>query len=293
MKEEAILFGGMQSLVGVVTDPIEATRSRPAVVFLNAGIVHRVGPGRIYVTIARALSSAGSVTLRYDFSGIGDSAVRQDHLPFEQSAVRETQAAMDFLEATRGIGRFILLGGCSGAKIALRTAGCDSRVVGVVPINFPIPDPPNITQGDTSRESTHYYFRHALFDRQSWRKLLTGRSNYRRIVSAIKVQAKPRSQRQKRQLPGAFQLLTDLQLLIDRGVCAAFVCSDSDPNLTDLRDILNDLIQDRKVNLEIIRRSDHTFSSLYDQQQLLTKVHELIDSICSHAGPAAIALMDC
>src|SRR5438045_1954876 len=96
MREEAVLFGEFRSLVGIVTEPTtqHPHLARQAVILLNPGIVHRVGPGRIYVKIARALAKMGFVILRFDLSGIGDSAVRHDNLRFEKSAGRETHEAM-------------------------------------------------------------------------------------------------------------------------------------------------------------------------------------------------------
>src|SRR5260370_40275597 len=84
MKEEAVLFGEKKSLVGVVTDPPTTTGNhlRPPVILLNPGIVHRVGPGRIYVKIALALVAAGFVVLRFDFSVIGGSTRLPDNLSF-------------------------------------------------------------------------------------------------------------------------------------------------------------------------------------------------------------------
>src|SRR5215467_3344973 len=123
MKEEVVLFGERKSLVGIVTSPPpRLTQERMAVILLNPGIVHRVGPGRIYVKIARRLASTGLTVLRFDFSGIGDSAPRHDSLPFEKSAIEEARDAMEFLQATRGVEKFILLGGCSGALASLQTA---------------------------------------------------------------------------------------------------------------------------------------------------------------------------
>src|SRR5713101_5522058 len=168
MKEEAVLFGEKKSLVGVVTDPPTTTGNhlRPAVILLNPGIVHRVGPGRIYVKIARALAAAGFVVLRFDFSGIGDSAVRHDNLQFEKSAIREAQDAMKFLKRSRDVEHFILLGGCSGALISLETACCDEQVLGAVLINYPaIEDEDEDANTDLKqRRAAHYYWNFALFN---------------------------------------------------------------------------------------------------------------------------------
>ena len=59
MKETAITFGKSKSLTGVLTDPPEAKREAgvPAVIFLNAGLIHHVGPNRLYVKLARALAA--------------------------------------------------------------------------------------------------------------------------------------------------------------------------------------------------------------------------------------------
>ncbi len=75
MKEEALRFGPNGSLIGIVTDPSEEERGKnlPAFLLLNAGHLHRVGPNRHYVSIARKLSAMGFTVLRFDFSGIGDS----------------------------------------------------------------------------------------------------------------------------------------------------------------------------------------------------------------------------
>jgi len=108
MREEAIHFGASKSLVGIVTDPAEDGGARPAVILLNSGIFHRVGPNRLYVTLARRLALAGFVTLRFDLSGIGDSVIRRDNVPFERSSVLETQEAMAYLAASRGVNHFLL-----------------------------------------------------------------------------------------------------------------------------------------------------------------------------------------
>lgn len=132
-REKAVRFGTSASLVGVLTEAAPGTghEERPAVLFLNSGILHRVGSCRLHVQLARALSAAGFHTLRFDYSGIGDSDQRRDSLPFEESAVIETREAMDYLAKAKGVTRFVLMGLCSGADMAHDTAMADQRVVGL------------------------------------------------------------------------------------------------------------------------------------------------------------------
>lgn len=133
-REKAVRFGTSASLIGVLTEAAAGTPAdgRPAVIFLNSGILHRVGSCRLHVRLARALSAAGFHTLRFDYSGIGDSDQRKDSLPFEESAVVETREAMDYLSKAKGATRFILIGLCSGADMAHETAVADERVAGMV-----------------------------------------------------------------------------------------------------------------------------------------------------------------
>jgi pimeloyl-ACP methyl ester carboxylesterase len=280
IKEEAVLFGERKSLVGVVSTRARTTASdeKSAVILLNAGIVHRVGPGRIYVKIARALAAMGPVVLRFDFSGIGDSLVRHDNLRFFKSAVRETQEAMDLLKATRGIEQFVLLGGCSGALVSLETACCDLRVLGAILINYP-PTEDEDEQADAdlkARRAAHYYRNFALFNLKSWGRLLRGKANYRQLLDVFRLQAKRQfrttSSQPRRQPP--FE--ANLRRLAQRDLRLSFLCSQGDPLLDELRDAggneLQHLCSLGKATLDVIPRSDHTFSSLDDHGRLIAVI---------------------
>lgn len=133
-REKGVRFGTGNALVGVLTEAAAGTPSagRPGVIFLNSGILHRVGSCRLHVRLARAMSAAGFHALRFDYSGIGDSDQRRDSLPFEESAVLETKEAMDYLAKAKGVQQFILIGLCSGADMAHETAVADPRVAGLV-----------------------------------------------------------------------------------------------------------------------------------------------------------------
>lgn len=137
MKEKAVVFGTASKLVGVLCEPAAATRraAAPGVVLLNSGLLHRVGAHRLHVKMARALSQIGVTSLRFDFSGLGDSEVRKDTLSFEQSGPLEVREAMDFLEGKVGTSQVVLAGLCSGADVAFYTACADSRVVGLAQLD--------------------------------------------------------------------------------------------------------------------------------------------------------------
>ena len=74
--ERVYHFGPSDSLLGVVTlppgDRLEASTRRPFVIILNAGLVHRVGPFRMTVELARQLAKRGLRVMRIDQAGLGD-----------------------------------------------------------------------------------------------------------------------------------------------------------------------------------------------------------------------------
>ncbi|MEL6104642.1 MAG: alpha/beta fold hydrolase [Planctomycetota bacterium] len=132
MKEQVFRFGAGEKLLGVLSRPNEADKELPIAVILNAGIVHRVGPFRLHVDIARVLANRGFASLRMDLSGLGDSAVRTDVPEGTDRAQLDVRDAMDALEVETGVDRFVPIGLCSGAYNAHQIAVSDARVVGGV-----------------------------------------------------------------------------------------------------------------------------------------------------------------
>ena len=77
MTERIVRFGPEDGLLGILTEPVSPPRG-PAILFLNAGVLHHVGPFGWYVSLARRLAELGFLSLRFDLSGIGDSPLRND-----------------------------------------------------------------------------------------------------------------------------------------------------------------------------------------------------------------------
>ncbi len=97
MNERAISFGESGALFGIIGSPDVPDPQRPAVLIPNTGVIHRVGPSRMHVELARALASAGLVSLRLDNAGLGDS----ETVPGRSDAdsTLDLCAAMDALDA--------------------------------------------------------------------------------------------------------------------------------------------------------------------------------------------------
>ena len=135
MSETPIQFGRDHRLYGILTEPTGNARRQIGVIFLNAGVVHHVGPHRAYVKLARHVATMGIPALRFDFSGIGDSRRSDDGASFEDQTIRDARSAMEIFERLTGIRRFILVGICSGANNAFTVAQHDARVAGLLLID--------------------------------------------------------------------------------------------------------------------------------------------------------------
>lgn len=133
MMERVVQFGPARGLVGIRTLAAAAEDrpgGRPTWIFPNAGIVHRVGPHRLTVSLARRMARTGFPALRFDLSGVGDSVPRRA-TSFQQAAIQDLRDAMDHLEQTTQANRFVLCGLCSGADHSVRAALTDPRVIGM------------------------------------------------------------------------------------------------------------------------------------------------------------------
>jgi pimeloyl-ACP methyl ester carboxylesterase len=135
--ERVLQLGDDGNLIGIAASP--ATLAPPAspraahYVIVNAGVLHRVGPHRLHVELARRLSASGFYGVRVDLSGIGDSRAVPGALTFWASAAADIRSVMDHQPTAS----YIIIGLCSGADNALAAALEDSRIKGLVLLDPP------------------------------------------------------------------------------------------------------------------------------------------------------------
>ena len=266
MKETpALLDAGPAAshLVGVLCEPATGgERGVLGALLLNAGLVPRPGPARLYVDLARRLAAAGVPSLRLDYAGVGDSPPRDDAVPFERASVEETRAAMDHLAAAAGCRDFLLIGVCSGALAAFQTAVEDERARSLVLVNPPgLQDSiPEAIAAEVDRTfAADYYTGVAAHRWRSWFKLLTGRANYRAIAAAVR--RKLSGPASIPPPPAAAEVRGRIQALAERGVRALHVYSRGDWGLGYLRWVLGAheeaLVASGMLRVEVLEGADH------------------------------------
>lgn len=175
--ETPVVFGRHHSLVGTVCRPAAALSPKPFVIFLNAGIVHRTGPHRMSVRIARALAENGVSSLRFDLSGIGDSVIPTDAPPMgvQERVQADIDDALEFARDHCHAMSFVMGGLCSGADNALRTAARRRSVVGLFLLD--------LTVARTPGYYARFYLQR-LFSGSTWWNIVTGRHPALRRVFA-------------------------------------------------------------------------------------------------------------
>jgi pimeloyl-ACP methyl ester carboxylesterase len=130
LAEQILQMADQPNLLALWT-PAAGPRTDLAVLFINAGVIHRIGPHRLHVKLSRLLAQRGMHAVRFDLSGVGDSTTPQAALDFRAQAARDMGAVMDELQTRYGVTRFVLFGICSGAAHAQSAALADERVKGV------------------------------------------------------------------------------------------------------------------------------------------------------------------
>ena len=163
-QEKVYTFGFENNLVGVMTERTDNKESNdlPAILLWNAGLLHRVGPHRLYVNLARRLAIDGFIVFRFDLSGLGDSEMLQrENRPEDERVASDIREAMRFVEIKKNKKQFILIGLCSGADNAHLLTSQDSRVVGAVFLDG---------FGYRTLKYYFYYYVHRLTSIRFWKK---------------------------------------------------------------------------------------------------------------------------
>jgi hypothetical protein len=120
------------------------------IVFVNVATEHHVGPGRLWVELARRWAAMGRTSVRVDLSGLGDSPTRnRAQIPL---VMRAPEAFDDLYDVCRHVAPddpsdVVLIGLCSGAYQSLDSA-MSLRPGGVVAVNPALSfEPPEVIGG--------------------------------------------------------------------------------------------------------------------------------------------------
>lgn len=264
--EKVAQFGPDRGMAGIVAQPSEPVDGAPGVVLLNSGIIHRVGSNRVSVLLARAFAAVGFASLRFDFSGIGESERRVDAVSLQQAVEQDIADAMTFFGTKTGGSEFILMGLCSGAYDAMHAARVDDRVVGAMMVDLPGPF--------RNRGHTLHHLKSRLLRPTSWRNPLQKLTHY---FSELATPPQRAAGEQKyvlgaRSFASREWMEEHLAALLARDVRLDFVFTHSDRNYnheSQFRTVFPDVARHPAVSHAFFPNADHAFTSATERDRLV------------------------
>ncbi|HEY0057996.1 MAG TPA: hypothetical protein VGB56_02615 [Flavisolibacter sp.] len=263
IKEE-IITAGQHSVVGILTYGVSGA-TMPTVVIFNAGVIHKIGPNRLHVKLARRLATEGYNVFRFDYGGQGDSIARTDG-PASSSYITN---ALDLVEKKTGSGGFVLTGICSGAEDAYATAMSDSRIKGVILINgtgleldlfrklYP----------DAEKSIQLRYYKKSMGKADRWLKVLKGKSGALKL-SKIKFIFR---QLFKKPVPAkqtpAVQATASFEALRKRNIALLLVLAEGSTAYDLIRIAYGDKGLEG-IECKILKNVDHIITPIWAQEEL-------------------------
>jgi len=272
MKERVVQFGDGHRLVGILTEPSEYRSPRLIAVMSNVGLNHRVGPSRIWVDLARRLAAQGIASFRFDLSGLGDSAPRNDLSGDDERAVQDLQEALDWLANTVGQ-RFVLLSLCSGTDNAHQVATLDHRVCGAV-----------FLDGYTYSTPLFLFYRKGMrfLSMPHWRRWLV--RSFPDTFGRLRGQSRTAGAANeifRREYPSRDRFEADISLMVDRGAHLFFIFSGE--TMYAYRRQFWDWLERKDwkghISLEYYPKANHTYSFRADREILMAAVVDWILSL--------------
>lgn len=277
MEESLTQFGEKNLINGIITHP-DNNPKEIGVILLNAGFLHKVGPNRIYVRIARKLAQDGYTALRFDFSGIGDSYSSNKAISSTERKESEIKNSIDYLSEKYNIRKIVLLGFCSGADAASSLSGKDKRIVALILINGYFVNEDQIGQVYTEAQQNlqRRYYKDSFLKLNRLKRLITGKSNYKDIAKSLS----GRKQTGQNFILDNWKIITtenDLSVLI---VCSTGSVS-YDIYQLYLKKYLEEIELKNKIIVEIIDNTDHMFTLINSQNLIIDKISNFIKTSVS------------
>lgn len=132
MNESLHNYGAHRNLQGIANIPKNFEKQKPIILLFNAGVVHKVGPFDLNISLTKKFSEEGFLTFRFDLSGMGDSKKIKTGMAHHDETINSLKETMDYCEEHFGSSTFVAVGLCTGADLGHKITCKDERVVGNV-----------------------------------------------------------------------------------------------------------------------------------------------------------------
>jgi hypothetical protein len=277
IREETITIEtSVGRVVAVACMPGLLPRDTTWVAFPSTAHIRRMGPSRLWTTLARAWAADGVPSVRFDVHGVGDSDGAGASSPdlrtqYCADVIASAQAVLAETRRRYGANSFALIGLCSGATTALQLALIEPDISAVSLINAQV-----FSHADKRlRELRRASVRAALRRPDSWRRLLRGKLGGLRLAAAAThlLSARTRSAEQGDTIGARAPhgLAEALETLEAAGTSVHFVYADPDLGLDIARALpggLEALEQRTNVAVDLVCGAGHTFMAAEGRARL-------------------------
>lgn len=285
-----------QTLKGMVIEPgSDQTRKGVGFVYLPGIVLGNTAVHGLGSKVGERLAEAGYTAVLFDQPGVGESegdfpAGTHEELSTwvaDGGLVDGTMDIVDWTSTDLGLERVALIGHCGGALTAVDCAARHDSVVGA----FLISPPPlrrekgerEVERAEVADEYFTLYVR-KLFDPEPWKKLFTGKSDYRTLATVLRSKV-GRAVRSKLGGGGTSEdaaavvddgrfnprLIDSMRRSLDTDKKITVIFGDRDVDMNNFRDFYQ-LHLDERVPLVVIEDTSHGFTTPEGQNRLTDEV---------------------
>lgn len=159
---------------------LDAAEGAVGLLLVTGGSQTRIGSHRMYEGLAKSLARNDICCLRFDRRGVGDSGGGD---PGFRGSAPDLAAAAEALRRERpGVARVLGFGLCDGAT-ALALFGDQAGLDGLILVN---PWLVEAEAGDPPPAALRRHYRERLFSVEGWKKLLSGRVDYAKLLRGLR-----------------------------------------------------------------------------------------------------------
>ena len=297
---ERICYDTENKLIGILSyhSDLNNDKSKPLIVLTNSGSVHRVGPNRVYVQLARSLASEGYPVLRFDLSNLGDSVLgkpENENNPYSEYAMHDIAIILELMEKEYGFNSFIISGICSGAHNAFhaglimpKSHNIKETII-INPLRFysdGFENKKSMPTYQVERDSQQY--NESLYSLEKWKKLLSGKVDLIYLSSFIyqktlkTLTSNIQASAEKIGIYSGSRLTKDLKKYVHNNIKISFFIASKDPGkkllMNESRIVVNTMIKSNQMDIYEVPNADHTFSSLNCRKEFVRLYVEHIKS---------------
>lgn len=275
-------------IFGILAEPAHCKADR-ALIMLNAGAVRHVGVCRFDVGFSRQLAASGLRVLRVDLTGIGDSPAREgaaENMVYGPHDIEDVGVCVNWLRM-RNVRELAVGGVCAGASHALRAAMAGQPIDTVYLVNCAVFAPKvGLDPGVDRRFNDIAHYNKSVKSVRSWRKLLSGNVDLRRIARVAAWKIVLRGKRlvweaaRRAGMPMPHDLSRGFAALARRGVNLHFLYSGNDPGRVRLAVEAGSSVPEHcragRFSMQVFDGANHTFTQRWAQDSLRQALWQIL-----------------